>query len=197
MHAVDLAASRPVERSIEVDGSAVDARESIVEFRVADEEGTLRLIDLLGERFGAECVLVGSPGERARCEQVAHGSRHRAMVAAGETGVGELIALLSLCAGFAGNDSGCMHVAGALEVPTVAVFGSTDPKRTGPLGPKTAVIYRGIECSPCLARTCRFGHYNCLTAIEAAEVASALADLGTFDPAPQPANRSTNRGAGE
>ena len=142
------------------------------------------LIDLLGERFGAECVLIGSPGERPRCELVARGSRHRALVAAGETGVGELIALLSLCSGFAGNDSGSMHVAAALKIPTVAVFGSTDPSRTGPLGPKTKVIYRGIECSPCLARTCRFGHYNCLTTIEAPAVVSALADLGAFDPAP-------------
>ncbi len=141
------------------------------------------LIDLLGERFGAECVLVGSPGERARGEAVARGSRHRALIAAGDTGVGELIALLSLCNGFAGNDSGSMHVAAALKIPTVAVFGSTDPRRTGPLGPKTAVIYRGIECSPCLARTCRFGHYNCLTGIEAAEVATAIAGLGAFNAA--------------
>lgn len=152
------------------------------------------LIDLLGERFGAECVLIGAPGERPRCELVARGSRHRALVAAGETGVGELIALLSLCNGFAGNDSGCMHVAAALKIPTVAVFGSTDPSRTGPLGPKTKVIYRGIECSPCLARACRFGHYNCLTTIEAAEVATAIADLGAFDPAPHVAGRSANPG---
>jgi len=136
------------------------------------------LIDHFGERFGAECVLVGSPGERARCELVARGSKSGALMAAGETGVGELIALLSLCSGFVGNDSGCMHVAAALKIPTVGVFGSTDPKRTGPLGPRTAVIYRGIECSPCLTRTCRFGHYNCLAQIEPTEVASAIMNLG-------------------
>ncbi len=136
------------------------------------------LVDLLAHRFGAECVLVGAPGERAKCAEVARGAKHGAMVAAGETGVGELVAMLSECDGFAGNDSGCMHVAGALGIPTVAIFGSTDPGRTGPLGPRTRVLYRALECSPCLARTCRFGHYNCLTLTTPEEVAESLSSLG-------------------
>lgn len=136
------------------------------------------LIDLLAERFGAECVLVGAPGERAKCAEVARGAKHGAMVAAGETGAGELVAMLSQCDGFAGNDSGCMHVAGALGIPTVAIFGSTDPGRTGPLGSRTRVLYRALECSPCLARTCRFGHYNCLTLTTPQQVAESLSSLG-------------------
>jgi len=132
------------------------------------------LADLLAERYGAECVLVGSPGERAKCEEVARASRSGVLQGAGETDIGELIALLSLCAGFAGNDSGAMHVAGALGVPTVGIFGSTKPGRTAPLGERATVVYHGIECSPCLRRTCRFGHYRCLTEIAPAEVAAAL-----------------------
>lgn len=135
------------------------------------------LIDLLASREAAEVVLVGSPSERAKCEEVAASSKAGAMIAAGHTNIGELIALLSLCDGFIGNDSGCMHLAGALGIPTVAIFGSTNPARTGPMGPKTRVIYRKIECSPCLARTCRFGHYNCLTQIEPAELADAIAAM--------------------
>jgi heptosyltransferase-2 len=133
------------------------------------------LIDLLAEGDGAECVLVGARSERARCEEVARSSRSGALIAAGETSVGELVALLSLCDAFAGNDSGSMHVAGALGIPTVGIFGSTNPARTSPLGPRTKVIYRAIDCSPCLARTCRFGHYRCLTEINGEEVAHALA----------------------
>ncbi len=131
------------------------------------------LVDLLADRFEAECVLVGAPAERGRCEEVARASRRGAVIAAGETNVGELVALLSICGGFIGNDSGCAHVAGALGIPSVAIFGSTDPNRTGPLGASAKVIYRGIECSPCFARTCRFGHYNCLRSIEPAEVADS------------------------
>ena len=139
------------------------------------------LIDLLAQRDDAECVLVGSAGERRKCEEVVAASKAGALIAAGETSVGELLALLSLCDGFAGNDSGSMHVAGALGIPTVGLFGSTNPERTGPLGPKTTVVYHRIECSPCLQRTCRFGHYNCLTQIAAEEVAHALHELGAFE----------------
>ena len=138
------------------------------------------LINLLAQRYGAECVWVGSAGERRKCEEVLAASAAGALIAAGETSVGELIALLSLCAGFAGNDSGSMHVAGALGIPTVGIFGSTNPQRTGPLGPKTAVLYHAIDCSPCLQRTCRFGHYNCLKQIVADEVAQALHSLGAL-----------------
>jgi len=139
------------------------------------------LIDLLAQHDQAECVLVGSPGERRKCEEVVVASKAGALIAAGETSVGELLALLSLCDGFAGNDSGSMHVAGALGIPTVGLYGSTNPERTGPLGPKTTVLYHRIECSPCLQRTCRFGHYNCLRQIAAEEVAQALHELGAFE----------------
>lgn len=138
------------------------------------------LIANLARRFGAECVMIGAPAERARCLQVLRLSGEEPLIAAGETGVGELIALLSLCQGFAGNDSGAMHLAGALGIPTVAVFGSTNPARTGPLGPKTRVLYEALECSPCLARHCRFGHYNCLYAIEPPRVVRALEELGAL-----------------
>lgn len=137
------------------------------------------VIDLLTQR-GAECVLVGAPSERARCQEVIRAGSS-AIVFVGETGVGELIALLSICDGFVGNDSGRAHAAAALGIPTVAIFGSTDPARTAPIGPKATVIYRGIECSPCFARTCRFGHYDCLNSIGPEEVVDTLERLGAFN----------------
>ncbi len=138
------------------------------------------LADIIAARHGAECVLMGGPEDLAQCQRIAAQCTRSALVAAGETTVGELIALLSLCQGFAGNDSGCMHLAGALGLPTVAIFGSTNPARTGPMGPHCRIIYRGLECSPCLERTCRFGHYNCLREIAAEEVAGALEAYGIF-----------------
>ena len=140
------------------------------------------LIDFLTEEGGAECMLVGAPSEHGLCAQVAATTRSNPLVAAGETSVGELIALLSMCRGFVGNDSGAMHLAAALSIPTVGIFGSTDPERTGPGGPRAGVIYHRLECSPCLARTCRFGHYNCLREITPAEVARQLVTLGAFRP---------------
>jgi heptosyltransferase II len=137
-----------------------------------------RLIDFLTDRYGAECVLVGAPAERAKCESIATQSAAGAIVAAGETSIGELIALLQLAGRFIGNDSGAMHLAGALGLPAVAIFGSTNPQRTGPMGARTRIIWRHLGCSPCLARTCRFGHYNCLREIGHEEVAGALAQIG-------------------
>jgi heptosyltransferase-2 len=143
-------------------------------------ESYARLIDLLTEKHGAECVLVGAPNEREKSERVIAQSKSGAILAAGETSVGELLALLSLCSGFAGNDSGSMHVAGVLGKPTVGIYGSTRADRTGPLGPKTKTLYKRIECSPCLERTCRFGHYDCLKMIAPEEVAGALEQLGAL-----------------
>ncbi len=137
------------------------------------------LLAALSER-GVQSVLVGGAGERAKCEAIAAAGGGGAVIAAGQTDAGELTALLSLCDGFAGNDSGASHVASALGIPTVAIFGSTSPQRTGPLGPKTTILYRGLACSPCLARTCRFGHYNCLREIEPRQVISALENLGAI-----------------
>ncbi|HJU27780.1 MAG TPA: glycosyltransferase family 9 protein, partial [Candidatus Binataceae bacterium] len=112
-------------------------------------------------------------------------ARCGALVAAGITGIGELIALLSLCDGFAGNDSGAMHLAAAVGIPAIGIFGSTNPARTGPTGPRAGFIYRRMECSPCLERTCRFGHYECLRSVKAEEVAGALASLGSFEREPK------------
>ena len=138
------------------------------------------LIDRLAERHGAECVLLGAPGERARSAMVAAASKTGALIAAGQTTVGQALALLSLCDGFAGNDSGSMHVAAALGLPTVGIFTSTNPQRTGPLGPHAQALYHRIECSPCLDRTCRFGHYHCLQQVTPEEVDAALTALGAL-----------------
>ncbi len=134
------------------------------------------LIDRLA-RLGIETVLIGSPGEAARSRTIAESCEFPALVAAGETSVGELIALLSLCAGFVGNDSGAMHVAAALGVPTIGIFGSTRSDRTGPLGRRAEVLQHPIACSPCLQRTCRFGHYDCLRSVLVDEVLARLEPL--------------------
>lgn len=139
------------------------------------------LVDLLHDRHEAECVLVGTAAERVKCEQVAATTRAGALVTAGEAGVGELGALLSLCNGFAGNDSGAMHLASAVGTAAVGVFGSTDPARTGPTGHRVATLYHPTRCSPCFERTCRFGHYDCLRAVAPEEVVATLERLGAFN----------------
>ena len=106
-------------------------------------------------------------GERELCESVA-GSLRRDGVdvrnLAGETTLREFIDLAAACRLFLTNDSGAMHVASALGVPTVAVFGATDDTTTGPTGPLARVVREHAECSPCLLRECPIDH-RCMTAV--------------------------------
>jgi heptosyltransferase-2 len=89
---------------------------------------------------GCRVVVCGSGADRAACAAVAAGAGGGAVDLAGRTTLHRLAAWLSLCRGVVANDSGGMHLAAALGVPVVAVFGVTDPARTGPLGAGHCVI---------------------------------------------------------
>jgi heptosyltransferase-2 len=70
-----------------------------------------------------------------------------------------------------------MHVAAALDVPLAAIFGSSSPEHTPPLGTRVAIESLRLPCAPCFRRSCPLGHTRCLTDIEPARV---LAALGPF-----------------
>ena len=123
---------------------------------------------------GWEVAVVGLAQDRALGAAILDGIAP-AYNLCGETDLAQLTALLAGAALLISNDSGAMHLAAALGTPQLAVFGSTNPAWTGPINPQGRVLYRGQRCSPCYARTCRFGHTRCLTellpvgAIEEAE----------------------------
>ena len=97
---------------------------------------------------------------------------------AGRTSVGELAAHLAGLDLLIANDSGPMHLAGALGVPTVAIFGSTDPRVTRPWAAvRTVVVRRDLECSPCHARSCPLQHHACMRDITAEQVVQAALSL--------------------
>lgn len=89
---------------------------------------------------------------------------------AGQTTLRELIALISECDVFLGNDSGPMHIARAVKTPTVSLFFSTDPKLTGYSGEGFLSMKSKVSCSPCFQRTCPRGDLLCLSDIGADEV---------------------------
>ena len=72
------------------------------------------------------------------------------------------------------NDSGLMHVGAALGVPVVAIFGSTDPVRTGPVGNGHAILSAEVACSPCRFRVCPIDH-RCMAWVTVAEAYNAVA----------------------
>ncbi len=96
----------------------------------------------------------------------------------GRTSLDDAVDLLSGVDAAVTNDSGLMHVAAAVGVPVVAVFGSTTPAFTPPLSPRAVVVSRDLDCRPCHQRTCPLGHLGCLTGISADTVFDALVDVG-------------------
>ena len=106
------------------------------------------------------------------CERVAALlNGHKVTNYAGKTTLSEFIDLASQCEVFLTNDSGAMHIASALGVPTVAIFGATDDIATGPTGPLARVVRVPVDCSPCLLRECPIDH-RCMTRVTADQVAA-------------------------
>jgi heptosyltransferase-2 len=126
--------------------------------------------------LGASVAIFGSKDERELCAAVASALRAPARNFAGETSLAEFIDLAAACRVYLTNDSGAMHIASALGVPTVAVFGATNDVATGPTGPLARVVREPVECSPCLKRECPIDH-RCMTRVESARVAQVALEL--------------------
>lgn len=130
----------------------------------------------VASELGASVAVFGSKAERGLCSTVVSAISAPAKNLAGETTLAEFIDLAAACRVYLTNDSGAMHIASALGVPTVAVFGATDDVTTGPTGPLATVIRQPVECSPCLKRECPIDH-RCMTRVDAPRVAQAALDL--------------------
>jgi heptosyltransferase-2 len=126
--------------------------------------------------LGARIAIFGSQSERELCDSVASACTAPARNFAGETSLAEFIEMAAACRVYLTNDSGAMHIASALGVPTVTVFGATDDIGTGPTGPLARIVREPVECSPCLRRECPIDH-RCMTRIDADRVAQVALDL--------------------
>jgi len=126
--------------------------------------------------LGARIAIFGSQSERELCESVAKACTEPARNFAGETSLAEFIDMAAACRVYLTNDSGAMHIASALGVPTVTVFGATDDVGTGPTGPLARIVREPVECSPCLKRECPIDH-RCMTRVEPGRVARVALDL--------------------
>jgi heptosyltransferase-2 len=121
----------------------------------------------------AGVVLVGDPSERALCEEIGRALQAQALNFAGQTSLPQLAAVLAQCDLFISNDSGPMHLASAVGTPVVAIFGSTDPAATGPLG-KHEIVKKECDCAPCWERVCPRGDTLCMKRIEVTHVLEAV-----------------------
>lgn len=119
------------------------------------------------DRDAGDRIVAGAPGAVNLC---------------GRTSLADVVDLLALCRVTVTNDSGLMHVAAATGSHVVAIYGSSSPGYTPPLTSTATILREPLECSPCFARTCRYGHYRCLASIDVdragAAVRAALAGAG-------------------
>jgi lauroyl/myristoyl acyltransferase/ADP-heptose:LPS heptosyltransferase len=134
----------------------------------------------LPERFaevvraiGGEWVLFGTQKDAEVGAEIARSLGDECLNLVGKTTLKELIDELRKCRLLLTNDTGTMHLATLLGVPVVAVFGSTEPRLTGPLGSGNRVIRHQVECSPCFLRECPLD-FRCMKAVRAEEVAAAI-----------------------
>ena len=132
--------------------------------------------DKLGDCFPLQGILLGSKADWETAEEVRKAADTKLINLAGKTNLREAIHLISQCRLFISNDSGLMHIAGALNIPTVAIFGSTNPVTTSPAGSKTAIVRHNISCSPCLEKTCPTD-FRCMKLISVENVFAAAQNI--------------------
>ena len=140
----------------------------------------------LAARLDRPVVLLGSGKEAALCEEIAAPvnaqQSGKCLNLAGKTSLPQALALIAASCATVSNDSGLMHVAAALGVPQVAIFGSSSPLHTPPLNDRATVLWLKadpayqppLDCAPCFARECPLGHTRCLNDISAEQVLKAL-----------------------
>jgi len=132
--------------------------------------------DRLGEIYSAQVIIMGGRADGETAQEVRKFARTELIDLAGKTNLQEAIYLISQCRLFISNDSGLMHVAGALNIPTIAVFGSTNPVTTAPVGNKSVIVRREVSCSPCLKKTCPTD-FRCMNMISVEDVLRVAGDL--------------------
>jgi heptosyltransferase-2 len=132
---------------------------------------------------GSNVVVLGSAKERSLGEEVAAvAGDARVRNLCGRTALVDVVDLVAAADAAVSNDSGLLHVAAATGTPVVALYGSSSPGFTPPLTDSAAVVYLGLDCSPCFARECPLGHLRCLEDISVERVLGELAALRRTDP---------------
>lgn len=123
---------------------------------------------------GWQVISLGSLNDADLGKTLDQLTRNKVINFIGKTKLEEVIDVISRCESFLSNDSGLMHIAASLGIKQVAIFGSSDPKKTPPLSRHAKIAYLDLSCSPCFKRTCPLQHTNCLKNIKPSEIVTKL-----------------------
>lgn len=146
------------------------------------KHGFAQVCDRLNREFKIKIVFVGDQTDREITEEIMEKMTTKAVNACGQTSLTELAALLSRACLCIVNDSAVMHMASYLDVPTVAIFGPTDPGKYGPWSSKSHVVRKEIFCAPCEKSGCSYS-YECINDIQPEDVYAGIKRMiGEVDP---------------
>jgi heptosyltransferase-2 len=123
--------------------------------------------------LSVQWVLIGTKNDSAIGEKIAQALAGNCLNRIGQTTLEQLVNELRECRLLVTNDTGTMHLASLLGVPVVAIFGSTEPRLTGPLGEGNVIFRHHVECSPCFLRECPID-FRCMKAVGVPEVVDAI-----------------------
>jgi heptosyltransferase-2 len=123
---------------------------------------------------GYRVWIFGSPADQATAEAIVSFAGQDCINLAGRTSILEAIDLLAICQSVVSNDSGLMHVAAAVGIRVVAIYGSTSPAFTPPISEEAHIVSLALDCSPCFKRTCPLGHKDCLNKLMPEQVLEQL-----------------------
>ena len=121
-------------------------------------------------------VVIGAKGEEPLGHEIASHLTAPSMVLSGATTIRELMAVIKRCALLITNDTGPMHIASALGVPVVGIFGPTDWRTTSPAGAEHALLRHPVDCAPCMLRECPIDH-RCMTGVTVDQVYQAALSI--------------------
>lgn len=131
-----------------------------------------QLADTLIESMGANIIFVGAKSDLGCIKKIIGLMKNTPVLAAGETSLQDLAVLLQRMDLMITNDSGPMHMAVAVGVPVVAIFGPTDPELTGPYGDNNIIIKKSVKCKTCFKKNCKL--QECMNLITVEDVSQAV-----------------------
>lgn len=132
-----------------------------------------QLADRIAREQGLHILLAWGPGEKEMAETIADLMTEKSWIAP-KTSIQESIALFEHTALMIGSDSGPLHLCAAMGIPTVSIFGPTDPARNGPYGSNHQVVYKEQPCSFCWKKTCAIETHDCMEQVEVEDVYQAV-----------------------
>ena len=134
---------------------------------------------LIKQNSNNQIILLGSKSDYFLAQEITSQSKLVSNIHnwCGNTSLDEAIALIGMSNAVVSNDSGLMHIAAALQIPQVAIFGSSDPAHTPPLSDRAKIMWLNMSCSPCHKRVCPLGHLRCLKDILPEQVLATLNTL--------------------